>query len=117
MVSIDVTMLFHIKNSILVFVKKYFMDNNQFEMIEKDKKSLKKLWGFLVFFVLLMIFLLYFRVYLGLGDKVRTIVGAIVLVFLIANTIVLIVKVKRKIDKESKDGSEDFVSTNQDKKD
>ena len=27
------------------------MDNNQIEMIEKDKKSLKKLWGFLAFFV------------------------------------------------------------------
>ncbi len=33
------------------------MDNNQIEMIEKDKKSLKKLWGFLAFFVLLMMFL------------------------------------------------------------
>lgn len=42
------------------------MDNNQIEMIEKDKKSLKKLWGFLAFFVLLMMFLLYFRVWLGL---------------------------------------------------
>ena len=79
------------------------MDNNQIEMIEKDKKSLKKLWGFLAFFVLLMIFLLYFRVYLGLGDKARTITGAIVLVFLIANTIVLIVKVKKRMKNEKED--------------
>lgn len=79
------------------------MDNNQIEMIEKDKKSLKKLWGFLAFFVLLMILLLYFRVWLGLGDKVRTIVGAIVLVFLIANTIVLIVKVKKRMKNEKEE--------------
>ena len=80
------------------------MDNNQIEMIEKDKKSLKKLWGFLAFFVLLMMFLLYFRVWLGLGNRVRTIVGAIVLVFLIANNIFLIVKVKKRIQGKSKDG-------------
>ena len=80
------------------------MDNNQIEMIEKDKKSLKKLWGFLAFFVLLMMFLLYFRVWLGLGNRVRTIVGAIVLVFLIANNILLIVKVKKRIQGKSKDG-------------
>lgn len=80
------------------------MDNNQIEMIEKDKKSLKKLWGFLAFFVLLMIYLLYFRVWLGLGNSVRTIVGAIVLVFLIANNILLIVKVKKRIQGKSKDG-------------
>lgn len=80
------------------------MDNNQIEMIEKDKKSLKKLWGFLAFFVLLMIYLLYFRVWLGLGNRVRTIVGAIVLVFLIANNIFLIVKVKKRIQGKSKDG-------------
>ena len=79
------------------------MDNNQIEMIEKDKKSLKKLWGFLAFFVLLMIFLLYFRVYLGLGDKARTITGAIVLVFLISNTIVLIVKVKKRMKNEKEE--------------
>ena len=79
------------------------MDNNQIEMIEKDKKSLKKLWGFLAFFVLLMIYLLYFRVWLGLGNSVRTIVGAIVLVFLIANTIVLIVKVKKRMKNEKED--------------
>jgi hypothetical protein len=48
---------------------------------------------------------LYFRVYLGLGDKARTITGAIVLVFLIANTIALIVKVKKRIQGKSKDGS------------
>ena len=76
------------------------MDNNQIEMIEKDKKSLKKLWGFLAFFVLLMMFLLYFRVWLGLGNRVRTIVGAIVLVFLIANNIFLIVKVKKIMKNE-----------------
>ncbi len=81
------------------------MDNNQIEMIEKDKKSLKKLWGFLAFFVLLMIYLLYFRVWLGLGNSVRTIVGAIVLVFLIANNILLIVKVKKRIQEKRKDGS------------
>jgi len=81
------------------------MDNNQIEMIEKDKKSLKKLWGFLAFFVLLMMFLLYFRVWLGLGNSVRTIVGAIVLVFLIANNILLIVKVKKRIQEKRKDGS------------
>ena len=79
------------------------MDNNQIEMIEKDKKSLKKLWGFLAFFVLLMIYLLYFRVWLGLGNSVRTIVGAIVLVFLIANTIVLIVKVKKRMKNEKEE--------------
>ena len=76
------------------------MDNNQIEMIEKEKKSLKKLWGFLAFFVLLMMFLLYFRVWLGLGNRVRTIVGAIVLVFLIANNILLIVKVKKRMKNE-----------------
>ncbi len=79
------------------------MNNNQIEIIEKDKKTLKKLWVFLAFFVLLMILLLYFRVWLGLGDKVRTIVGAIVLVFLIANTIVLIVKVKKRMKNEKEE--------------
>ena len=79
------------------------MDNNQIKKKKKDKKSLKKLWGFLAFFVLLMIYLLYFRVWLGLGNRVRTIVGAIVLVFLIANTIVLIVKVKKRMKNEKEE--------------
>jgi hypothetical protein len=46
---------------------------------------------------------LYFRVYLGLGDKARTITGAIVLVFLIANTIALIVKVKKRMKNEKEE--------------
>lgn len=72
------------------------MDNNQ---IGKDKNALKKLWILLAIFILLLIALLYFRVWLGLGNRVRTIVGAIVLVFLIANNMFLIIKVKKRIKK------------------
>ena len=88
------------------------MDNNQIEMIEKDKKTLKKLWGFLAFFVLLMIFLLYFRVYLGLGDRVRTITLAVVLVFLIGNILFLIVKVKKRIKDKSEGDRQTSISEN-----
>ena len=81
------------------------MDNNHSESIEKDKKILRKLWLFLFFFVLLMAFVLYFRLYLGIGDRVRTIVGSIVLVFLIINYILSIIKIKKRIQEKRKDGS------------
>lgn len=82
------------------------MNNNQ---IEKDKKTLKKLWLFLIFFILLTGFLLYFRVHLGLGEKTRTITGAVVLAILIINNIFLIVKTKKRI----KELSQSSVSENE----
>ena len=89
------------------------MDNNQIESIEKDKKNLKKLWLFLIFFILLTGFLLYFRVNLGLGEKTRTITGAVVLAILIINNIFLIVKTKKRIKEQSEGNNQSSVSKNE----
>ena len=86
------------------------MNNNQIEIIEKDKKTLKKLWLFLIFFILLSGFLLYFRVHLGLGEKTRTITGAVVLAILIINNIFLIVKIKKRIKEQSEGNNQSSVS-------
>ena len=88
------------------------MNNNQIEIIEKDKKTLKKLWLFLIFFILLSGFLLYFRVHLGLGEKNRTITGAVVLVILIINNIFLIFKTKKRIKELSEGNNQSSVSEN-----
>ena len=88
------------------------MNNNQIESIEKDKKTLKKLWLFLIFFILLSGFLLYFRVHLGLGEKNRTITGAVVLVILIINNIFLIFKTKKRINELSEGNNQSSVSEN-----
>ena len=88
------------------------MNNNQIEIIEKDKKTLKKLWLFLIFFILLSGFLLYFRVHLGLGEKNRTITGAVVLVILIINNIFLIFKTKKRINELSEGNNQSSVSEN-----
>ena len=78
------------------------MNNDQIKVTEKDKKALKKVWFFLFIYILLMMYLLYFRIWLGLGDNVRTIVFSLVLVFLITNTIFLILKVKKRIHGKKK---------------
>ena len=88
------------------------MDNNQIESIEKDKKNLKNLWGLLIFFILLTGFLLYFRIYLGLGEKNRTITGAVILIIIILNIIFLIFKTKKRIKELSEGNSQSSASEN-----
>ena len=88
------------------------MDNNQIESIEKDKKNLKNLWGLLIFFILLTGFLLYFRIYLGLGEKNRTITGAVILIIIIINIIFLIFKTKKRIKELSEGNSQSSASEN-----